>query len=49
MDYMALNNAIVPGKYRILVMEELLDELFGTNVFSKIDLKSGYPQIRVHI
>ncbi|KAG8472726.1 hypothetical protein CXB51_034591 [Gossypium anomalum] len=46
-DYCQLNKLTIKNKYPLPRIDDLFDQFRGASVFSKIDLRSGYHQLRV--
>ena len=46
-NYWELNKVTIKNKYKLLRIDDLFDQLAGTKVFFKIDLRSGYHQLKV--
>ncbi|GJR63444.1 reverse transcriptase domain-containing protein [Tanacetum coccineum] len=47
-DYRELSKLTVKNRYPLPSIDDLFDQLQGSQFFSKIDLRSGYHQLRVH-
>nr|GEY26572.1 putative reverse transcriptase domain-containing protein [Tanacetum cinerariifolium] len=47
-DFRELNELTVKNRYPLSKIDDLFDQLQGSQFFSKIDLRSGYHQLRVH-
>ncbi|GKD55071.1 putative reverse transcriptase domain-containing protein [Tanacetum coccineum] len=46
-DYRELNKLTVKNRYPLPRIDDLFDQLQGSSIYSKIDLRSGYHQLRV--
>jgi hypothetical protein len=47
MYYRSLNEVTIKNKYSLPQIEDLFDQMKRASVFSKIDLRSGYHQLRI--
>ena len=48
-NYHQLNKVMIKNRYHLPRIDDLMDQLVGACVFSKIDLRSGYHQIKLSI
>ena len=48
-DYRSLNEVTIKNKYPLPRIDDLFDQLKGAKYFSKIDLRSGYYQLKIRL
>jgi len=48
-DYRRLNELTIKNRFPMPIIEEILEELAGSKYFSKLDMKSGYHQVRMKV
>jgi hypothetical protein len=46
-DYRSLNEVTIKNKYPLPIIKDLFDQMKGVGIFSKIDLRSRYHQLRI--
>lgn len=46
-DYRRLNELTIKNRFPMPIMEEILEELAGSHYFTKLDMRSGYHQVRI--
>ena len=46
-DYRKLNDVTIKNKYPLPKIEDLFDQLTGARVFSEVDLRTGYHQLKI--
>jgi hypothetical protein len=46
-DYRSLDDVTIKNKYPLPRIDDLFDQMRGARVFSKIDLRSGYHQMKI--
>ena len=47
MDFRRLNALTIKNRFPVPIIEEILEELAGSKYFTKLDMKSGYHQVRM--
>ena len=46
-DYRELNKVNIKNKYALPRIDDLFDQLYGATIFSRLDFRSGYHQLKV--